>query len=420
MNYALITEIWSTVRRNKLRTALTGFAVAWGIFMLIFLLGAGNGLINAMLLQSEEFLDSSMEVGGGRTSKPYDGLKEGRSIELNDRDMAVTGNNFSENVEQTGATYSQDGLTFSHGANYVSGTLTGVYPNEIKINKKTMLYGRFVNDIDISQKRKVIVLSEDDARELMPLGTERIVGRYVDVDSTAFRVVGVYKADRSGMNTSAYTAFTTIRAIYGKGDKVGTILFSFKGLDTQEANDAFEQQYRARINGNHRAAPDDERSVWIWNRFTQNLQMNTGIGIIRTALWIVGLFTLLSGIVGVSNIMLITVKERTREFGIRKAIGAKPLSILRLIIIESVVITTFFGYVGMVLGVAANEYMDATIGRMKVNSGLFEATMFYNPTVGIDVCVAATAVMVIAGTLAGLVPARKAARIRPIEALRAE
>ncbi len=420
MNYALITEIWSTVRRNKLRTALTGFAVAWGIFMLIFLLGAGNGLINAMLLQSEEFLDSSMEVGGGRTSKPYDGLKEGRSIELNDKDMAVTGNNFSENVEQTGATYSQDGLTFSHGANYVSGTLTGVYPNEIKINKKTMLYGRFVNDIDISQKRKVIVLSEDDARELMPLGTERIVGRYVDVDSTAFRVVGVYKADRSGMNTSAYTAFTTLRTIYNKGDKVETILFSFKGLDTQEANDAFEAQYRARLNRNHRAAPDDERSVWLWNRFTQNLQMNTGIGVIRTALWVVGLFTLLSGIVGVSNIMLITVKERTREFGIRKAIGAKPLSILRLIIIESVVITTFFGYVGMVLGVAANEYMDATIGRMKVNSGLFEATMFYNPTVGIDVCVAATAVMVIAGTLAGLVPARKAARIRPIEALRAE
>ena len=420
MNYALITEIWSTVRRNKLRTALTGFAVAWGIFMLIFLLGAGNGLINAMLLQSEEFLDSSMEVGGGRTSKPYDGLKEGRSIELNDKDMAVTDNNFSENVEQTGATYSQDGLTFSHGANYVSGTLTGVYPNEIKINKKTMLYGRFVNDIDISQKRKVIVLSEDDARELMPLGTERIVGRYVDVDSTAFRVVGVYKADRSGMNTSAYTAFTTLRTIYNKGDKVETILFSFKGLDTQEANDAFEAQYRARLNRNHRAAPDDERSVWLWNRFTQNLQMNTGIGVIRTALWVVGLFTLLSGIVGVSNIMLITVKERTREFGIRKAIGAKPLSILRLIIIESVVITTFFGYVGMVLGVAANEYMDATIGRMKVNSGLFEATMFYNPTVGIDVCVAATAVMVIAGTLAGLVPARKAARIRPIEALRAE
>ena len=148
--------------------------------------------------------------------------------------------------------------------------------------------------------------------------------------------------------------------------------------------------------------------------------MNTGMNIIRTALWVVGLFTLLSGIVGVSNIMLITVKERTREFGIRKAIGAKPRSILRLIIVESVVITTFFGYIGMVLGVAANEYMDSTIGRMKVDSGLFEATMFYNPTVGIDVCVAATVVMIVAGTLAGLIPARKAARIRPIEALMAE
>lgn len=416
----IIVEIWSTVRRNKLRTALTGFAVAWGIFMLIFLLGAGNGLINAMMLQNSKFLDNSMMVGGGMTTKAYDGLKEGRSITLNDKDMAVTDNNFSSNVEETGGSYSVSGITVSLGANYVSSTLEGVYPNEIEINKKEMLYGRFINHIDIEQKRKVLVLSEDDAKELMPNGTERIIGQYVDVDSLAFRVVGVYKADRSGMNTSAYTAFTTIRTIYNKGDKVGTILFSFKGLDTQEANDAFETQYRARINRNHRAAPDDESSVWIWNRFTQNLQMDMGMNMIRTALWIVGLFTLLSGIVGISNIMLITVKERTREFGIRKAIGAKPLSILRLIIIESIVITTFFGYIGMLAGIAANEYMDATIGRMKVNSGLFEATMFYNPTVGIGVCIAATVVMIVAGTLAGLIPARKAARIRPIEALRTE
>ncbi len=416
----IFVEIYSTVRRNKLRTALTGFAVAWGIFMLIFLLGAGNGLINAMMLQSDRFLDNSMMVGGSYTSKPYDGLKEGRRIRLNDKDMAVAGNNFPQNVEETGGSMSLSGLTLSCGANYVSGSVDGVFPNEIEINKKEMLYGRFVNNIDIRQKRKVIVLGEDDAKELMPDGTERLVGRYVDVDSIAYRVVGVYKADRSGMNSSAFVPFTTFRAVYGKGDEVETILFSFKGLDTQEANDRFEEQYRARLNLNHRAAPDDESAVWIWNRFTQNLQMNTGMNIIRTALWVVGLFTLLSGIVGVSNIMLITVKERTREFGIRKAIGARPLSILRLIITESVVITTFFGYIGMVLGVAANEYMDATIGQMKVNSGLFEATMFYNPTVGIGVCVAATVVMVVAGTLAGLIPARKAARIRPIEALRAE
>lgn len=416
----LFIEILATVKRNKLRTALTGFAVAWGIFMLIFLLGAGNGLINAQLLQSDRFLSNSMMVGGGSTSKAYDGLKEGRNIQLDDADMETTRRNFNGNIEDVGTGMDQSGLTISNGQFYVSSTLRGVYPNDIKINKKEMLCGRFINDIDIRQSRKSIVMSETDAKELSPHGAQALIGRYVNVGNIAFRVVGVYKADKSGWNSENYTAFTTFRTIYNKGDEVGNIIFSFHGLDSEEANDAFEQQYRARINGNHRAAPDDESAIWIWNRFTQSLQMQQGIGIIRTALWVIGLFTLLSGIVGISNIMLITVRERTREFGIRKAIGAKPMSILRLVIIESVVITTFFGYIGMLLGIAANEYMDATIGHTTVSSGLFEATMFYNPTVGIDVCLAATAVMIAAGTLAGIVPARKAAKIRPIEALRAE
>lgn len=416
----IFIEILATVRRNKLRTALTGFAVAWGIFMLVFLLGAGNGLINAQMLQSDRFLSNSMMVGGGYTAKAYDGLKEGRRVKLNDKDMEVTGRNFKQHIEDMGTGMSQSGTTFTKEQNYVSSTLRGVYPNDIKINKKEMLCGRFINQIDIEQSRKSLVMSEDDAKELSPHGAEALVGQYVTVGGMAFRVVGIYKSDKSGWNNENFTAFTTFRTIYNKGDEVGNIVFSFHGLDTEEANEDFEKQYRARINGNHRAAPDDEGSVWIWNRFTQNLQMQQGIGIIHTALWIIGLFTLLSGIVGISNIMLITVKERTREFGIRKAIGAKPLSILRLVIIESVVITTFFGYIGMVLGVAANEYMDATIGHTKINSGAFEATMFYNPTVGLDVCISATIVMIVAGTLAGLIPARKAAKIRPIEALRAE
>lgn len=222
------------------------------------------------------------------------------------------------------------------------------------------------------------------------------------------------------MNTDAYCAFTTLRALYNRGDKVDRIVFTFHGLESQEANEAFEKQYKAELNTNHRAAPDDDNAVWIWNRFTQNLQMEMGMGIIRTALWIIGIFTLLSGVVGVSNIMLITVKERTREFGVRKAIGATPWSILRLIIIESIIITTFFGYIGMMLGVAVNQYMDATVGHMQVDSGLFKATMFVNPTVGFDVCIEATVVMILAGTMAGIIPARRAARIRPIEALRAE
>lgn len=416
----IFTEIMATVKRNKLRTALTGFAVAWGIFMLIFLLGAGNGLINAQMMQSDRFLSNSMMLGGGQTAKAYDGLKEGRRINLDDNDMETTSSKFPQYIEDVGTGLDQSGITFTKEHNYVSGTLRGVYPNDIKINKKEMLYGRFINRIDIDRSRKSLVMNEDDAKELSPDNPEALIGQYVKVGDMAFRVVGIYKADKSGWNSENFTAFTTFRTIYNKGNKVGNIIFSFHGLDTEEANEAFEKQYRARINANHRAAPDDEGSIWIWNRFTQSLQMQTGINIIHTALWIIGLFTLLSGIVGISNIMLITVKERTREFGIRKAIGAKPLSILRLVIIESVVITTFFGYIGMVLGVAANEYMDATIGHTKVNSGAFEATMFYNPTVGIDVCISATIVMIAAGTIAGLIPARKAAKIRPIEALRAE
>lgn len=416
----IFAEILATAKRNKLRTALTGFSVAWGIFMIIFLLGAGNGLINAQMQQSNRFMDNSMMVGGGMTTKAYDGLKEGREIQLNDKDIDVTSNEYPNIVDDVGATIQQQGNAVNLGENYVSTQMQGVYPNEIRINKKEMLHGRFINDIDLKERRKVIVMGSDDAKELWGGNIKDFIGKHVNVGKMAFMVVGIYKSDKSGRNTSIYTPFTTFRTIYNKGDKTDRIVFSFHGLPTEKANEEFEKNYLARLNGNHRAAPDDEGAIWIWNRFTQSMQMNTGIGIIQTALWIIGLFTLLSGIVGVSNIMLITVKERTREFGIRKAIGATPWSILKLIIIESVIITTFFGYVGMLLGVAANEYMDATIGHTTVNSGVFEATMFLNPTVGIDVCIEATLVMIIAGTIAGLIPARKAAKIRPIEALRAE
>ena len=420
MNTELLTELWATARRNKLRTALTGFAVAWGIFMIIFLLGAGNGLINAVTQSSAKMLDNSMMVWGGLTSKPYNGLKEGRWVQLDDRDLDATRHEFAANIDEVGATVNRDNLTFSLGDNYYNTTLSGVYPNEATINKKEMLFGRFINDIDISQDRKVVVISRSLAEQLVSHDVAQLVGRYSNVGDFAFRVVGIYKTEENSSDNNAYTAFTTLRKMYGMGDKAGNIVFSFHGLNTEQQNDNFEKQYTARINRNHQADPTDRSSVWIWNRFTQNMQMNKGMTLIRLALWVIGLFTLLSGVVGVSNIMLITVKERTREFGIRKAIGATPASLLRLIIAESVVITLFFGYIGMLCGIAANEYMNATIGHTVVDSGLFKATMFVNPTVGLDVCFGATAVMVVAGTLAGLMPAWRAARIRPIEALRAE
>lgn len=417
----ILTEIWATARRNKLRTTLTGFAVAWGIFMLIFLLGAGNGLINAAQQNSNRYLNTSMVIFGGQTSKAYKGMKEGRKIELNDRDMEITQERFSDNVEEVGAELDHGNTTMSHGKEYTAANISGVYPNDYIINKRDMIYGRFINKIDIRDRRKSIVISDDMAKELSPTGSvEDMLGQIVRMEDLAFHIVGIYQVDKSMMGTDAFIPFTTYRTIYKVGDKTGNIVFSFKGLETEQQNEAFEQRYRANLNGNHGAAPDDEEAVWIWNRFTQAMQMNTGMGMLRTALWIVGIFTLLSGIVGVSNIMLITVKERTHEFGIRKAIGATPWSILRLIIIESIIITTFFGYIGMVLGIAANEYMNATIGNMKVDSGMFTTTMFVNPTVGLDVCINATLLMVVAGTIAGLIPARKAAHVRPIEALRAE
>lgn len=417
----ILTEIWATARRNKLRTTLTGFAVAWGIFMLIFLLGAGNGLINATQQNSNRYLNTSMVIFGGQTSKAHKGLKEGRKIELNDRDMEITQERFSDNVEEVGAELDHGNTTMSHGKEYTAANISGVYPNDYIINKRDMIYGRFINKIDIRDRRKSIVISDDMAKELSPTGSVAdMLGQIVRMEDLAFHIVGIYQVDKSMMGTDAFIPFTTYRTIYNVGDKTGNIVFSFKGLETEQQNEAFEQRYRANLNGNHGAAPDDEEAVWIWNRFTQAMQMNTGMGMLRTALWIVGIFTLLSGIVGVSNIMLITVKERTHEFGIRKAIGATPWSILRLIIIESIIITTFFGYIGMVLGIAANEYMNATIGNMKVDSGLFTTTMFVNPTVGLDVCINATLLMVVAGTIAGLIPARKAAHVRPIEALRAE
>ena len=412
-------EIWQTARRNKLRTTLTGFAVAWGIFMLIVLLGAGNGLINANLKQNENWLSNSMEVWAGRTSKPYKGLKEGRPMDLQTSDLAMTENDFKDHIDEVGANY-EISTTISNGEEYISTSISGVYPIHTKINKHDMLYGRFINDVDMREKRKVLVLSNKQAKELEPKDYSKLLGKFVKVGEFAFKVVGIYK-DREEGQAQAYSSYSAIKSIYGANNvNVGSLEYTFHGLTTEEANEEFEKEYRRRLNANHQVHPEDERAFWIWNGYTMSLQMEQGIAIIRTALWIVGLFTLLSGIVGVSNIMLITVKERTHEFGIRKAIGAKPWSILKLIIIESVIITTFFGYVGMVLGVAANEYMDATVGHETIDTGLFKATMFLNPTVGLDVCFEATMVMVIAGTFAGLIPAFKASRIRPIEALRAD
>ena len=416
----ILEEIWATARRNKLRTALTGFAVAWGIFMLIVLLGAGNGLLNAQESNMFHGMTNSMIIYGGYTSKPYKGYKENRNIELNERDRQMTDRDFSDVVVESGARLSVDGLYITYGDNYVSASINGVAPVYQQIQKIELACGRFINNIDMQQHRRSLVLTENQAKELLPKAPLDMVGRQVTVGSFSYLVVGVTHADQTNMGDPALMPYTTMQIIWNKYKDVGNIYFSFHGISTEAESDAFEKTYKSRIARNHDADPTDETVVFTWNRLSRSLQMGKANRILKIALWVIGIFTLLSGIVGVSNIMLISVKERTREFGIRKAIGAKPRQILSLVVVESIIITTFFGYIGMVLGIAANVYLDSTVGQMKENVGFMDVHMFLNPGVDISTCISATILMIVAGTIAGLIPARKASRTKPIEALRAE
>lgn len=412
----LIEEIYGTIMRNKLRTALTGFAVAWGIFMLIVLLGAGNGLIHAFDNQSADMKMNTMKIYPGVTSKAFNGLNEGRSISLNESDLKITAKRFPENIIEVGATSSHSGI-LTYGKENVSITINGVFPNHTEMEAIRLTDGRFINNKDISQRRKVIVLHQKTADILFP--KTQAIGKYITSQGVIYQVVGIY-SDQNSFSPTALVPFSTLQLIYNKGDSIENILFSTKNLTSQASNDEFEAKYRAAIGKNNNFSPTDDSAIWIWNRFTQYLQKLEATNILNISIWVIGIFTLLSGIVGVSNIMLITVRERTHEFGIRKALGAKPSSILWLIISESVVITTFFGYIGMVAGIAATEYMNIVAGQQVMDAGVFSMTFFENPTVDLSIAIQATLTLIIAGTLAGLFPARKAVMIRPIEALRAD
>ena len=312
-------EIADSLVRNKSRSLLTGFGVFWGIFMLIVLLGAGNGLINANMKMIGDFLTNSIEVYGGQTSKAYNGLNEGRYISLNKRDLSDTETGFTEHVDEVGACY-YTSATVTNGEEYMSMQIAGVYPVHTQIVKQTMLEGRFINDIDLKENRKVLVLSDKQAKELEPKDYKSLLGKHVKVGDIAFKVVGIYKGRDDGSG-NAFASYSTIKSIFAANTpNLGNIEFTFHGLSTEKANEAFEKTYRRKLNANHQAHPEDERSIWIWNNYTQSMTMESAMSIIRSFLWVVGLFTLLSGIVGVSNIMLITVKERTHEFGIRKAL----------------------------------------------------------------------------------------------------
>lgn len=409
----VLQEVWSAIRRNKLRTALTGFAVAWGIFILIVLLGAGNGLIHAFEENSSEVALNSVKVYSGWTAIPYDGLDKGRMISFKNRDLELTKQKFPGIVDQVSASLYANSQTVSYGREYISAGLSGYMPAKKVIDGTKIIRGRYINELDMEQMRKVAVITDKSAEVLFK--GEDPIGKFINVGHVAFKVVGVAKADQNSASHGVTVPFTTLQIIYDSGDEFDNYAMTVNNLSSEEENDRFTRELHDVLAEAHRFSPDDDSAVYVWSQFKNYLQTLTAMNLLTTALWVIGIFTLISGVVGVSNIMLITVKERTREFGIRKALGARPRQILSLVMVESILITTFFGYVGMVAGVGVTE-----LASLILEVAMSDSSVFTNPTVDLSTAFSATLTLIIAGTIAGFIPARKAVSIRPIEALRAD
>lgn len=403
----LIREIAQTLRNNKLRTALTGFAVAWGIFMLIVLLGMSRGVFNSFSDSRMSQGTNTIDIWGGTTSKSYGGFKEGRSISLKDGDLNAIESRNRLHVEEASPRLSGEASTISSPHDYISASYSGVYPDALSRTGEEIAEGRFINANDITNRRKVIVMSRKNAEVLFP-GHKEFVGQRVQLKGLLFTIVGIYDSE---WRQTTYIPYSTARSLKGDDTTVDQISVTIKDVETMEDGEAVEQNVRGTLATQHNFDRDDNSAVWTWNRFTQHLMMNSGMGILDIAVWIIGIFTMLSGIVGVSNIMFVSVRERTHEIGIRRAIGAKPRNILTQIILESVSITALFGYIGIFFGILVTELL----------SKAFESSDFIkNPTVDIGIALKVTAVLIVAGAIAGVFPALKALKVRPVEALRTE
>lgn len=404
----LINEILATLSHNKLRTALTGFAVSWGIFLLVVLLGISRGLLNAadsMFSQSET---ETMTISGGWAQKPYKGLKEDRSIALKRQDLDLIEARNADIVRSATAEVSAGDAVVSTPRDYVTQGYTGAYPSALRSDGGKLEKGRFINDVDLREQRRVIVLHRDHVPTLF--GSEDPIGRQVELKDRSFTVVGVYSHQ---WNRSNFIPYTTARVLAGNSDTVRRIVVSLRNVHTIDEGTRAEESLRQTLGQAHSFAQDDNTAVWIWNRLNQHLRMTNAMGILQLAVWIIGLLTMLSGIVGVSNIMFVSVRERTHEIGVRRAIGARPAVILRQIMLESVAITTLFGYVGIVLGIAVTSLIGASVPESN-------PPMLKDPSISITMAVELTAVLVAAGALAGLFPALKSLKIKPVEALRDE
>ena len=412
-------EIFATIKKNKMRTFLTGFSVAWGIFMLMILLGAGNGLSNGVSQNFMRNAVNSMWLWSGRTSVPYQGLKEGRDIRFTNADYDILKD--MEGIDATSGRYYIGGNTFSYGSEYGEYSAITCHPGLKEVESIEIVDGRFINQVDIDQTRKSVVIGKDIYDALFK--EKNAIGEYIRVNNIPFKVVGVCKESSGTRHRNAYLPVTTGQKVFNGGNRLHNFALTINA-ETLEESRAIEQKVRETFARKHKFEASDESAMGSFSLLEEFLQTMKIFQAIDIFIWIIGTGTLIAGVVGVSNIMLIVVKERTKEIGIRKAIGASPSSVIGLILLESILITTVAGYIGLVLGTGLMEVINIFVEKQyeisaATNGGNGE-TIFRNPTVDLGIAVTATLVLVVAGAIAGYIPAKRAASIKPIVALRDE
>lgn len=412
-------EIFATIRKNKMRTFLTGFSVAWGIFMLMILLGSGNGLSNGV---SENFMRdaiNAMWLWSGRTSIPYQGMKENRQIQLTNNDYDLVKD--LDNIEYTSGRYYISGNKFAYGNEYGEYTAITCHPDLKEVELIDIVEGRFINEMDIRQARKSVVLGMDIYNALFK--GKNAIGEYVRINNIPFKVVGTCREGGGTRHRNAYLPVSTGQKVFNGANRLHNFALTIHAGNIEESKEV-EDQVRAAIARKHKFDATDRSALGSHNSLENYLQTMRIFQAIKIFIWIIGTGTLIAGVVGVSNIMLIVVKERTKEIGIRKAIGASPGSVVGLVLLEAILITTVAGYIGLVLGTGLMEGINLLVEQQyaaaAATNGGNGDVVFRNPTVELNVAATATLLLVVAGAVAGYIPARRAARIKPIEALRDE
>lgn len=410
-------EIFATIKKNKLRTFLTGFSVAWGIFMLMILLGSGNGLQNGVRTQFASNSVNMMWLWAGETSMPYQGLKEGRSIKFNNADYAFL-KGMNQDLQQVSSRYYLPGnIVYTYKNEYGSFETSSCHPSLQSMGNMSVTAGRFINDLDLNDYRKVIVIG-DNVRLALFKDADPL-GEYINLNNVPFKVVGVIhdKGRRNDDERTSYIPISTAQRIFNGADRVHTFAVTTKMVTTAEEADSITADVRKAMALRHNFDPKDKRAMGSFNLLAMYIRTMKIFQAIKIFVWIIGIGTLIAGIVGVSNIMLILVKERTREIGIRKAIGATPGSVIGLVLLESILITTVAGYIGLIFGIGLMEGVNYGLEKA-VGSGGGDNIFFRNPTVDFTTAITAMVILIVSGALAGYLPARKAANVKPIEALR--